>query len=139
MKILRCCLGLFFWLLTVGETTAAEPVAVKREAQFTGAYARAAKGMQLPKLIKSAPPKYPVRFRDAGLAGTATVEFIISEKGVPEEVQCSSATDQAFADAACAAVRKWRYEPGRDQGKPVRIRTRQRVDFKSEPARNRVR
>ena len=118
---------------------AAEPVAVKREAKFEGAYLRAVKGMQMPKLTKSAPPAYPREFRDAGLAGTATVEFIINEKGVTEEVQCTAATDEAFAKAACAAVRKWRYEPGRDQGAAVRIRTVQRIDFRSEPARSRIR
>lgn len=129
MKLPRCCLALIVLFLAAGETAAAGPVPVKREVTFTGSHVRGRPGMQMPKLVKSVPPKYPAEFRRARISGEATVEFIINADGVPEEVQYSAASDAAFGEAACAAVRKWRYQPAMDGGKPVSNRAAQRIDF----------
>jgi TonB family protein len=130
MKIPRLGIGLVIMALMAGAAAARDPVPVKREVEFTGEYVRGHNGMQRPKLIKSVPPKFPVQFRDARIPGQAIVEYIINADGVPEEVQFSSATDQAFGEAACAAVREWRYQPAMEGGKPVRNRTIQRIDFR---------
>jgi protein TonB len=130
MKLHRLHVGLIFLVLAAGDAMAANAEPVRQEVAFTGSYVRGHKGLQMPRMIKSVPPKYPVEFRDARIEGMAIVEFIISTKGVPEEVQYSSATDQAFGKAACAAVRKWRYEPAMEGGKPVRNRVIQRIDFR---------
>jgi protein TonB len=111
------------------EAAAGDPVPVKREVKFTREYVRGHKGTQPPKLIKSTPPKFPGQFRGTRIPGQAIVEFIINADGVPEEVQYSSATDKAFGEAACAAVREWRYQPAMEEGKPVRNRAIQRIDF----------
>jgi TonB family protein len=135
MKPPRPGIGVIILALAASAALAADPEPVKREAIFKGDYVRAQKGMQAPKILKSAPPKFPPAFRDARISGVAVVEFIINADGEPEEVQYSSASDKAFGEAACAAVKKFRYEPGMVDGKPVRLRTIQRMDFNVDPRR----
>mgnify|MGYP002077211450 CR=1 FL=1 len=63
------------------------------------------------------PPVYPRHWRERGIEGVAVIAFIVDSEGVPTQVQCRSATDQAFADAAQEAVRQWRFSPAHKNGR----------------------
>jgi TonB family protein len=108
---------------------AATPEPVKRQVTFTGEHTRGQPGMQKPRMIKSVPPVYPRKFRYPGNQAQAIVEFIINTKGMTEQVQYSSASAEPFGEAACAAVRQWRFEPATLEGRPVNLRAIQRIDF----------
>jgi protein TonB len=83
----------------------------------------------LPQVIKYGAPKYPKKWIKYRLEGYAVIEFVIDHQGIPREVQCSEATDIAFADAAIEQVKEWRFTAGTKDGKRVAIRSQQRLNF----------
>jgi protein TonB len=61
--------------------------------------------------------------------GEVTVIFVVDQRGRVENPIAKSSTDPAFEHPALAAVKKWRFEPGKRQGQPVRFRMRQQFTF----------
>lgn len=135
MKMLTSGLVLLV-LLALGceSTRALRPV--NRELHFTGTYFE---GREVPETkpvaITMGPPVYPPEFRRSRIQGEAEVWFIIGVDGRTEEVQVSTATDEAFAEAAIAAVSQWRFRPAQKGGQPVRVRSKQLIKFQIDRAR----
>lgn len=102
---------------------------VKNEVRFTGEYFFVNQVDVQPVLKRTAAPNYPSSSRRDGLGGTADIAFLVSAKGVPEQVQVMSATNAEFGEAAQEAVRQWRFKPGSKDGKPVRTALMQTVTF----------
>jgi TonB family protein len=73
-------------------------------------------------------PDYPDAARRARVQGTVTLDTLIGEDGRVWQVSLLSG-DPQLADAAIAAVRKWRYKPYTVQGKKAAIRTQVPVTF----------
>lgn len=65
---------------------------------------------------------YPRQYADAGIAGQATVKFLIDTTGAvpPGSVTVLDATNDAFGQAAAAAVRTFQFKPIEYRGKVVR-------------------
>ncbi|MDD2764121.1 MAG: TonB family protein [Opitutaceae bacterium] len=78
-------------------------------------------------------PVYPADLRASGLEGTVTVEFMVDEGGNAYNPVVLSATFPGFADAALRAVARWKFEPGRKDGRPVRFRLSVPVVFRIDP------
>jgi protein TonB len=66
----------------------------------------------------------PVRSQKLRRKGPAKVNiiFIVDERGRVVEPRVRSSTDPIFDKSALAAVKRWRFEPGKRNGKPVRFR-----------------
>ena len=63
--------------------------------------------------------------RRAGLyGGEVYVIFIVDEQGRVVEAEVQRSSDPSFNSACLAAIRKWRVEPGKRDGTPVRSRMR---------------
>jgi periplasmic protein TonB len=75
-------------------------------------------------------PDYPYDARRAGLDGTVVVEFLVDEAGNVYAPVVRSATATVFVDAALRAVRKWKFEPGKKNGRPVRFRMMVPIEFR---------
>jgi TonB family protein len=73
-------------------------------------------------------PDYPDEARRARIQGTVTLDTLIGEDGRVRVVSPISG-DPQLAEAAVAAVRKWRYKPYTVNGKRVSIRTQVPVTF----------
>lgn len=61
--------------------------------------------------------------------GTVHILFVVDEQGRVENPVVQKSTDPVFERPALAAVRQWRFEPGKRNGKPVRFRMRVPVTF----------
>jgi protein TonB len=61
--------------------------------------------------------------------GTVYVIFIVNERGRVENPIVQKSTDPIFNKAAVAAVRQWRFEPGKRNGEAVRFRLRVPITF----------
>jgi len=83
----------------------------------------------LPKLIEGVAPVYPPMLQAGGIAGQATVDFTIDERGAATDFEVESATAPEFAAAAVDALKRWRFQPAMKQGRPVPIRSRQKFPF----------
>ena len=61
--------------------------------------------------------------------GSVTVVFIVDQSGRVESPIVMNSTDPVFERSALAAVKKWKFEPGKRGGKSVRFRIRQPISF----------
>jgi protein TonB len=79
-------------------------------------------------------PDYPMQARQRRIEGWVVVEFTISTAGtVKDPVVVASEPGTVFDRAAIQAVRKWKYNPKVQDGKPVeRPGVKVRLDFEME-------
>lgn len=61
--------------------------------------------------------------------GTAYIIFIVDKRGRVENPIVQKSTDPAFERPALAAVKQWKFEPGKRNGAPVRFRMRVPITF----------
>jgi TonB family protein len=72
-----------------------------------------------PKALASPAPGFPVALRGRLSQGTVVVKYFVDPQGKVRLPVVVSASDPAFGAAALAAIREWRYEPPRIDGRPV--------------------
>jgi TonB family protein len=75
-----------------------------------------------PRPVSVVKPEYPESARRRQVSGTVQVRVLVGEDGSVLDAQISSSPDpqKALDRAALTAVRKWRFEPARKDGKIVR-------------------
>ena len=73
---------------------------------------------------------YPPEARAEGVEGKVFVQFVVGETGAVEEAQAVRCPDERLCEAALAAVRAARFQPGMQRGRPVKVRFTLPVDFK---------
>ncbi|MBK8979354.1 MAG: TonB family protein [Planctomycetes bacterium] len=61
--------------------------------------------------------------------GTVHVVFVVDEEGRVRDPAVQKSTDPVFERPALAAVRRWKFEPGRRRGEPVAFRMRVPITF----------
>lgn len=61
--------------------------------------------------------------------GSVAIVFIVDREGKVQNPQVQKSSDQIFDRAALDAVKKWKFEPGKREGKPVRFRMRVPISF----------
>ena len=77
------------------------------------------------------PPKYPPAAFAARYTGTVALEVQVLTDGKVGEVKVLHCTrpKMGFEEAAVAAVKKWRFEPGRIGDDPAEVTLRLRLNF----------
>jgi len=79
-------------------------------------------------------PVYPESMRRNGISGEATVEFIVDPSGNVRNATAVHSSQRDFEEAACTAVGKWKFRPGRKDGRAVNVRMQVPIVFTlSEP------
>jgi protein TonB len=63
------------------------------------------------------------------LPGNVVVVFTVDQQGRVENPVVQSASDPAFEQPVLAAIKQWKFEPGKRSGKAVRFRMRQPFSF----------
>lgn len=75
-------------------------------------------------------PTYPVRAQRLGLSGKVVVEFTVDEGGAVRDPRIVEAEPPGVFDrAVLRGVRRWRFKPRLEDGRPVAVRIRQTVVF----------
>lgn len=64
--------------------------------------------------------------------GTVYVLFVVDAAGKVEDPVVQKSSDPVFERAALAAVKQWRFEPGKRKGQSVRFRMRVPITFPKE-------
>ena len=80
-------------------------------------------------------PGYPYEMSRAGISGDVVVEFIISEHGDVIDARVIRSTHREFEIPAMQAVLKWKFKAGRKDGKAVKVRASQLLEFNLEDAK----
>jgi TonB family protein len=92
------------------------PVPVKRDWEILGKFSP----IDVPPApVSRRSPLHPPQFKRHDIGGEAHLAFVIEVDGNTAQVQYLSATDLAFAEAAIAAVKQWRFTPAMRNGEPV--------------------
>jgi TonB family protein len=84
--------------------------------------------IQVARLLKSVPPVYPQFARLNHISGDVTLDALIDAAGNVTELKVISGPP-ILRQAAIDAVRQWKYEPARLNGKPVAIHLGLTVKF----------
>lgn len=83
---------------------------------------------QKPRVIYQPGPTLNKKLRKKA-PGTVYILFIINKNGRVEKPVVQNSTDPVFERPALAAVKQWKFEPGKRKGKPVRFRMRVPITF----------
>jgi protein TonB len=84
-------------------------------------------------LTRSVKPNYPQAALERGTEGWVDLVFTVRTDGTISDVSVTAAEPAGiFEQAAMAAVRRWRYEPVRKDGRAVEQRARLRLRFSIE-------
>lgn len=75
-------------------------------------------------------PQYPMAMRSSGVEGTVMVEFTVDTQGQVISATVLNATNREFEEATIRAVMKWRFEPGRRNGRIVPFRMAVPLEFR---------
>jgi TonB family protein len=109
---------------------------------FTGTLARAfpsddstdvyrpGPGITAPKVVRKIAPYYTAQARRALVQGTAVLEVVVDEHGMPTRISTISPIGFGLDDRARDAVSHWEFKPGRKDGKPVATVTTVTVEFR---------
>ena len=82
-----------------------------------------------PKPIIRIAPSYPSKLMRAGIQGRVLVIFIVDEQGNIRNARVAESQYPEFSESALAAVRSWKFQPGKKDGKPVKTRVRIPLSF----------
>ena len=74
-------------------------------------------------------PNYPISMKQQGIQGTVVVEAIIDSHGNVDNPVIYSSPNPDFNDPALQAVSKWKFRPGRKDGRAVNTRVRIPIVF----------
>lgn len=80
-------------------------------------------------------PAYPYEMSRAGISGDVVVEFIINEHGDVIDARVIRSSHREFEASAMQAVLKWKFKAGRKDGKAVKVRASQLLEFNLEDAK----
>jgi protein TonB len=82
-----------------------------------------------PTVIKQSRPDYPELARKAGIEGRVTVKVLINTKGDVEKVELVKGHPM-LNDAAMEAAKKWKFTPGKQRDRFVKVWMNIPIDFK---------
>ena len=82
-----------------------------------------------PEIIKKVLPKYPPIAQRAGIEGMVVVDFIVDEKGLPTQIKILKGHPM-LDEAAINAVKQYRFSPGMQRDKPVKVKWRVPIRFR---------
>jgi len=83
-----------------------------------------------PHGVVTSPPAYPEEARRTGTQGTVVLSFVVGTDGTTSDFQTAQSLGKACDEAAIAAVRNWKFEPGTYQGKAVPVRISASLKFR---------
>jgi eukaryotic-like serine/threonine-protein kinase len=76
-----------------------------------------------PRRIKGEAVAYPKEAERNHFLGTVTVEFVVDEKGRPQELKVVESAGEVLNAAFLEAVKGWEFIPARKNGVPVKVKT----------------
>lgn len=87
-------------------------------------------GYTPPRKLRARPPEHPRTKSRLCIEGSVEVLIAIAEDGSTQRPRLRSSSDPVLAFAAMDALRAWRFEPARVDGKPVTVVYTQTIDFR---------
>jgi TonB family protein len=86
-------------------------------------------GVSAPVVVKQVKPQYTAEARRAKVEGTVILEAIVETDGTVGDVTVTKGLEPGLDEQAVKAARLWRFEPGKKDGKAVRVRITLEMTF----------
>lgn len=86
-------------------------------------------GITPPKVIHQVNPKPDSGAKGFRITGDVLVALIVNSRGLPTGVHVVRSIDKDLDASAVEAVREWRFEPARKDGRPVAVRVTVEISF----------
>jgi protein TonB len=87
--------------------------------------------MAYPRYQLNTPPVYPGLARKRGQEGTVVLQVLVSRAGRVDDLKIDDSSNFTLLDrAAVSAVRKWKFEPGKQGKEKIPMWVRVPVTFK---------
>jgi TonB family protein len=83
-----------------------------------------------PVLLSKTEPEYSEEARKARLTGTVVLRIVIDAQGLAKDITVSRSLGLGLDDRAIEAVKKWKFKPGRVNGKPAAVEAYVEVNFR---------
>lgn len=74
-----------------------------------------------PIVIKEVRPNYSSDAMKRRVTGAVLLQCVVNRDGVPTRVEIIESLDEELDRAALEALKQWRFEPGKKNGKPVLV------------------
>jgi TonB family protein len=87
-------------------------------------------GVTAPRLIYDPEPDYSEEARKQKYQGSVLLQVVVGEDGHARDVQIAQSLGLGLDEKALEAVRQWRFEPGRLEGRPVAVVVNIQVNFR---------
>lgn len=87
-------------------------------------------GVTPPKVLYKTEPAYTEEARNAKIEGVVELAVEIDPDGLAQDIQVRKSLDGGLDQSAIAAIGQWRFQPGRKNGKPVRVAAKIEVNFR---------
>jgi periplasmic protein TonB len=94
-----------------------------------GAY-RVGGGVSAPRALYSPEPEYSDEARKVKHQGTVVLFVIVGPDGRPHEMRVSRSLGFGLDEKALEAVKQWRFEPAKKDGRPVAVQINIEVNFR---------
>ncbi len=94
-----------------------------------GAY-RIGGGVSPPSILYKVEPEYSEEARKAKFQGTVLLYVVVDEKGLPRDIKVLRPLGLGLDQKAVEAVEKWKFTPGKKDGKPVPVQAQIEVNFR---------
>lgn len=100
------------------------------DAGYGGGVFRVGGGVSAPSPIYKPEPEYSPEARQAKLQGTVILSLIVGIDGKAHAIQVARSLGLGLDERAIEAVRQWRFEPAKKDGKPVPVAVDVEVSFR---------
>ncbi len=87
-------------------------------------------GVSAPRVIEAPDPDYSEEARKAKYQGTCILWLVVGPDGLPHDLKVSRTLGMGLDQKALEAVRRWRFEPARMNGRPVAVQINVEVNFR---------
>ncbi len=87
-------------------------------------------GVTQPTLISKVDPEYSEEARKAKYNGTVELSIVVNLEGKAEDIKVVKSIGMGLDEKAIEAVQKWRFNPGKKSGQPVKTRAVVQVNFR---------
>jgi protein TonB len=109
--------------LVTGSSAAVSPQGAKDPVYKPG------DGVSAPVVVKEVKPQYTAKAKRAGIEGTVVLDCIVETDGSVGSVTVTKPLDEELDQQAVKAARQWTFEPGKKDGKAVRVQISLEMTF----------
>src|ERR1700689_5198138 len=87
-------------------------------------------GVSAPSIIYKVEPEYSEEARKAKFQGTVLLFVVVDERGTPRDIKIIRPLGLGLDQKAVEGVEKWKFSPGKKDGKPVAVQAQIEVNFR---------